>query len=243
MTTPRPFLVALNGKKRSGKDTCAAALRHEFGAQRVAFADPIKRLAEAINPYVDGARGEDPAERKMLLWGLRSGLYEHAGVSARAWEVSRALATLDPFTRGTVRLRDLLREMQWDWDRIKDEQNDPRHREARRLQQIVGTEVVPDMFGVNIWAELGVQKAKGLRSVGVPVAIADCRFPNEARLVRAAGGVVVRVRRPALEGAEVDGHSTEVPLPDDLVDVEVVNDADVATLERSIIEVVEVVRA
>ena len=46
-------LVGLTGKKRSGKDTFAAVLVEEFGFTRVAFADPLKDAALALNPIVD----------------------------------------------------------------------------------------------------------------------------------------------------------------------------------------------
>lgn len=52
MTTALPPLVGLIGKKRVGKDTFAAVLVEEFGFARVAFADPLKEMALAIDPYI-----------------------------------------------------------------------------------------------------------------------------------------------------------------------------------------------
>lgn len=48
---PLPRLIGLSGKKRSGKDTFAAGLV-ERGATRVAFADPLKEAALALDPLV-----------------------------------------------------------------------------------------------------------------------------------------------------------------------------------------------
>jgi hypothetical protein len=40
----KPTIIALSGWKRSGKDTAAAYLIEKYGAERVAFADPLKTL-------------------------------------------------------------------------------------------------------------------------------------------------------------------------------------------------------
>jgi hypothetical protein len=43
---------------------------------------------------------------------------------------------------------------------------------------------------------------------GQPVVCDDCRFPNEADTIRAAGGYIVRVERPGA-GKGAAGHSSE----------------------------------
>ena len=48
-TTP---LVGLIGRARSGKDTAAAALVEERGFTRLAFADPLREIALALDPFV-----------------------------------------------------------------------------------------------------------------------------------------------------------------------------------------------
>jgi hypothetical protein len=47
-------LVGLVGYARSGKDTFAAAL----GYRRLAFADPLKELALAVNPLAAGSHAD-----------------------------------------------------------------------------------------------------------------------------------------------------------------------------------------
>lgn len=49
---PRPLLIGLIGKARSGKDTAASALIAERGFTRVAFADPVRALALSIDPLI-----------------------------------------------------------------------------------------------------------------------------------------------------------------------------------------------
>ncbi|MGW6754538.1 deoxynucleotide monophosphate kinase family protein [Streptomyces sp. NPDC055006] len=53
--------IAFLGRARSGKDTAAAALVAEHAYTRVAFADPLKEMALAVDPLIttyisDGAR-------------------------------------------------------------------------------------------------------------------------------------------------------------------------------------------
>jgi hypothetical protein len=50
--TTTPTLIGLLGKKRSGKDSFASVLVEEFGFQRVAFADPLRDAALALDPFV-----------------------------------------------------------------------------------------------------------------------------------------------------------------------------------------------
>ncbi|MFD3904129.1 hypothetical protein HXS80_15905 [Streptomyces sp. CB04723] len=44
--------IGLIGLARSGKDTVGARLRQRYGYQRVAFADPLKRAALSVDPFV-----------------------------------------------------------------------------------------------------------------------------------------------------------------------------------------------
>lgn len=49
--------IALIGKARSGKDSAGARLVHNWHFTRVAFADPLKRMALDINPYIPTVPG------------------------------------------------------------------------------------------------------------------------------------------------------------------------------------------
>jgi hypothetical protein len=56
-------LVGLLGLKRSGKDTFAARLVEAHGFTRIAFADPLKEAALALDPIVVSANSWDPERR------------------------------------------------------------------------------------------------------------------------------------------------------------------------------------
>lgn len=46
------MLIGLTGYARSGKDTAATVLIEKFGFVKLALADPVRQLAEAIDPIV-----------------------------------------------------------------------------------------------------------------------------------------------------------------------------------------------
>lgn len=49
--------IAFIGKARSGKDSAGARLVHNWHFTRVAFADPLKRVALELNPYIPTVPG------------------------------------------------------------------------------------------------------------------------------------------------------------------------------------------
>jgi hypothetical protein len=83
-----------------------------------------------------------------------------------------------------------------------------KERGARELLQRLGTEAGRNILGEDIWVQTAMKKVKP----GGRYVITDCRFPNEARAVEAAGGHVVRVKRPGFE--PVNGHPSETALDD-----------------------------
>lgn len=78
--------------------------------------------------------------------------------------------------------------------------------EARRLLQVMGTEVGREMFGEDAWIEMVGRQVKAL-PLGVPVVITDVRFQNEADYVRSLGGIVLQVKRPGT--GPVNDHASD----------------------------------
>lgn len=75
----------------------------------------------------------------------------------------------------------------------------------RQLAQTLGDwgrSIRPDW-----WVSIAMHRAAQARSWGDSVVISDVRYPNEAAAIRAAGGLIVRVRREGL--ASVREHSSE----------------------------------
>jgi hypothetical protein len=70
----------------------------------------------------------------------------------------------------------------------------------------MGTDVGRRLFGDNIWVDLAMRSIPA----GAKVVFSDCRFPNEADAVKAAGGEVWRLTRPGF--GPVNDHVSETAL-------------------------------
>lgn len=175
-------VVLLAGKKRAGKDTVAEHLVGKYGFTRFAFADAVRAMAEAIDPYVDGrARLSDVLERE------------------GGWEQAKA------------------------------------HPEVRRILQVVGTEAGRGIIGETVWVDI---LERGIRALGGPAVVSDCRFPNEADWGQARGAMVVRIRRAVTDTVE-DPHLSEALVDTIEADYAIHNDG---TLDDLAEEVEEMVR-
>lgn len=86
----------------------------------------------------------------------------------------------------------------WWAERLKMPNLTPRH-----VLQVWGTEVARRSFHDDIWIAALENK---LRKTTDDVVISDCRFPNEIKSIRNAGGIVVRVVR----GPEPDWYDAAV---------------------------------
>lgn len=109
----------------------------------------------------------------------------------------------------------------------------------RKALQLLGTEGIRSVFGPNIWVNRVL--ARWHKDGNAPIVITDCRFDNEAQLVRDAGGIVIKVVRPGAEEISTGaaGHASEAGVHDSLVDIEIFNDGTVGDLlaeGRKIIE-------
>lgn len=104
-------------------------------------------------------------------------------------------------------------------------------REVRRILQALGV-AVREHVDQDAWVSTALETADILDG---PVVITDVRFPNEVRMVREAGGRVVRIARPGLP--ETDLHVSETALDDLVPDYAVSNDSDLEHLYRQADEI------
>jgi hypothetical protein len=183
-------LIGLWGFAGSGKDEAAKALV-EDGWRRDAFADRMRAMLLALDPYVD------PGFFKVRLSEM---LEEYD------FEEQPALA----------------------WDMVKRDLNcSP---EVRRLLQRLGTEAGRGVLGENVWINALMNDWHVL---GYPrTVVTDCRFENEARAIRDAGGLTVAILRPGV--GPVNGHASETALAGWPFDFTVHNDRDVEHLHEVI---------
>jgi hypothetical protein len=114
-------------------------------------------------------------------------------------------------------------------DDTKEEYTEALQTTRRMALQKVGS-AVRNSLGPDTWVRRVIRAwdAQG----NPPTVVTDVRYPNEARAIRERGGLIVRITRP---GAGLTGeaatHESENGLPDDLVDVEIVNDGTLSELQ------------
>lgn len=100
----------------------------------------------------------------------------------------------------------------------------------RWLLQTIGTEMVRDNIGPNVWVELALQKARD--SMAPIIVVDDCRFPNEAKAL----GLVVKLRREGV--SYTNEHVTET----ELRDVHAIIDMTNLTPEQAAAEIIKISR-
>ena len=100
-----------------------------------------------------------------------------------------------------VRLSTLIKRIGWDMAKEL-------YPEVRSLIQRFGTDAGRDILGEDVWIRVASRKVKEQVDQGRPVVLTDVRFANEALLVNAYGGYLVRIERPDL-GPDTDMHASE----------------------------------
>jgi hypothetical protein len=121
-------------------------------------------------------------------------------------------------------LAELVEEYGWDYTK----RNFP---EARRLLQVMGTEVGRMLFGENVWIDYLVKKYPNISRTNTRYVITDCRFENEAQFVQDAFGKIVWIARP---GVESDGHASESNIVETYADHFIENDTTLEDLREDI---------
>jgi hypothetical protein len=100
----------------------------------------------------------------------------------------------------------------------------------RRLLQTIGTEWGRETIHPEIWIMATLRRIDSSEA-GVAV-VTDVRFDNEAEAIQRRGGAVWRIVRPGAGLSGLEGtHSSERGIPESLVDDEILNDADLRTLD------------
>jgi hypothetical protein len=151
--------------------------------------------------------------------------------------IKKALLALDPLIPGEGGEGHFLRLSEFalthSWSQIKD------YAEVRRLMQVMGTEVGRNLFDPDLWVKLAKRKLESTLSVG-DVVVTDVRFPNEARLIRGYGGVLVRVDRPGF--GPVNEHVSDRASERWAYDRRIDNDGDVDSLHAKVRQLVSELR-
>lgn len=245
------MLIAITGRARSGKDTTAdLILKHRPRAQRIAFADPLKAFVREVFDFSDeqmhGALKEtqDPRYLREEKWakcvscdgrGWHNGLADDGRTDCGTCKGSGRGPLLE---RVYLTPRHAMQTLGTEWGRscFKDVWVHYALRRAERALQT--TRVVNKPFDAGTGTS---GKGSSIVQTCDTVVITDLRFLNEARAIRAAGGVIWRVNR-AGSGLKGDGwnHPSEVDMHTDqmseLVNVDLDNNGTLAALEAKVVK-------
>jgi len=121
---------------------------------------------------------------------------------AFADQLKEMVYRLNPIIENDVRLQEMVTEQGWDQAKT--------HPEVRRTLQVLGTECVRDILGVEAWIDALSRKlgaagvlnddAQGFWPGPTTAVITDVRFPNEAAAIHRWGGQVWMIVRVNHDG-------------------------------------------
>lgn len=119
----------------------------------------------------------------------------------------------------------------------------------RKLLQWLGTEwgrgTISDSLWVDLWADQ-VERLKTGRD-NLLIVCDDCRFDNEAKMVKAMGGHVVLITSEFTEKridtkAGIVHHASEAGISPNLIDYEVKNNGTLAEFESNLVHLLNVIK-
>lgn len=189
MTTPD--IIGISGYMRTGKDSVARLLIEQFRYKKLSFADPLRKMALDIDPYIS-LRGAPTAV--LHVFGYEEDMFGH-------WN-----------DRECVLYSKLLEVV--GYERAKEVPD------FRRFIQRLGTEGVRGNFGDNAWVDLAkktIQNELSPNLGGPRWVLPDVRFPNEAKMVKDLGGVVWRTERPGFGGGEHPSEAMVAEITPDVI--------------------------
>jgi hypothetical protein len=214
-------LIGINGLKRSGKDTTYQIIKEisEAKVERKGFSDKLKIMAAK-------ALGFDRPDEELIklmdsfketaIFRISYDDPEHYDPAAHY-----GAKTTAPLTLHTLTGRQYL---QWF---------------GENARQVFGDtfwidQVLPEPSSHPVSDVRGPSNLRSLLSYFPNVDILcmpDTRYPNEAKRILALGGEVWEIKRP---GTASDGHTTEQPLPRELITQTINNDGSLPDLEREV---------
>lgn len=165
-----PLLIAISGKKNSGKDTlcdyCIQQLQvQDWSCEKLGFATELKRQVHVLFgvPYnILYGDNETKGQLCRVKWEDLPFKPTQAWIEKNGWH--------NEIPRGYMTVRSLL--------------------------QIWGTEIVRSIYN-NAWVDALIVNAQS--SFSEIIFVNDCRFPNELEGIQANGGVVLRLTRAIYE--------------------------------------------
>lgn len=96
---------------------------------------------------------------------------------------------------------------------------------TREFMQRLG-QGLRDAIGPDVWVKLLERRILEKKDIYSLIIIDDARMPNELEMIRKLGGKTIRVTRPDHVAVSngIKNHPSEQDLPDELIDIDLIND-------------------
>lgn len=215
-------IVAISGKKQSGKTTCGNFLTGSAmlsgGMLEYAY---INEIGELIVPYESGGGETKPCSLPITSFhpNMISFLAENV------WPEIKIYSFADTLKATCINVLGLTHEQCYGTDEDKNTETnlewlnvDPTaffgkeksgKLTAREAMQFVGTNFFRKIYP-NVWVDSTIRRIQADQPK--LAVVVDCRFPNEVEGIKDAGGKVIRLSRDPFEGQ--DDHASETALDD-----------------------------
>lgn len=168
----------------------------------------------------------------MPAWYLRRVIIAFSGKKKHGKSTAAKILSQNLPTATTAAFADALKREVAEACGISEEYLNAHKENFRLIMQGWGTDFRRTLCGRDYWVERMAERIPVLKTQHRFIIIDDCRFGNEAELVRQSGGKVFRVIRPGLDDS--DAHESECDLDDYQFDDVIINDGDIVRLELAI---------
>lgn len=224
-------LIAIVGRKRSGKDTSADFILNHVNGTKYMLAGPIKEaLCKAYN---------------MLALESKSGV-ELSFDDFNGFGVDREAPIVISNADATALFREALT-----WLKINKklcagpDVNIMVNREPwsiRRMMQTLGTDIVVDTYDEQFWSRCMMEEYFNSLKKGDEVFIVtDVRHPHEIAVMRSLGAQIIFVEKDDLN-TSTDNHRSELGLTPIEGEQVIHNDGSLAELEQKVLKLIGVVK-
>ena len=207
------MIIGVNGRARSGKDTIAKVMIDKFGFQKISFADPLKNICSdafeiPLNYFHDDNLKDSPFEVPVLVTEQHLERLVTNLISAGCTFTNGQINELNTKGLGFILIS------------------------PRNLLQRVGTDFVRGTLGDRTWIDIFKRKISSTEGNFI---VPDARFLNERKVIKELGGYNFLIIRPGLPPIAESAHESELlGISEELIDVTILNDSTVNSLQMEI---------
>lgn len=192
-------IIGLCGQAGAGKDTVADYLVKQYNCTKMAFASPLKTVAEELFPY-DNVYG--PSEKREER--VRIPIFDSYDAKLHYVHDKRISNKIRSVVGNNVDYRAI---DDWCNAMARTYKDSGSLMSARFFLQNLGTNLARH-WNVDIWVNIGIESANRLlMQTSSIVVISDVRFRNEALAIKKAGGYLWKIVNP--DTISTDSHISE----------------------------------